>query len=62
MKLHIGGDVNNGAIHAIKVTPANEADISLLPELLHEDDQASFGHARYNSGRYKRGARQLGMH
>jgi IS5 family transposase len=42
-------------------TPANTADITELPKLLREDDEAVFGDAAYTSDEYKRGARHLGM-
>ena len=61
MKIHVGADVNSGAVHDVSVTAANEADISQLPGLLREDDEAVFGDAGYASDTYKRGARQLGM-
>ena len=61
MKIHIGADVNSGAVHSVTVTPANTADITELPKLLREDDEAVFGDAAYTSDEYKRGARHLGM-
>ena len=61
IKIHVGADVNSGAVHSVAVTAANEADISPLPGLLREDDEAVFGDAGYASDTYKRGARQLGM-
>ena len=62
MKIHIGADVNSGAVHRVKVTPANEADISQLPHLIREDDQAIFGDAGYTSDAYKKGSRHLSLH
>lgn len=62
MKIHIGADVNSGAIHTVNVTPANDSDIGQLPSLLRADDQAIFGDAGYTSDTYKRGSRQLGLH
>ena len=61
MKIHVGADVNSGAVHSVTVTAANEADISELPNLLREDDEAVFGDAGYASDEYKRGSRQMGM-
>ena len=34
MKVHIGGDVNCGAVHTVEVTAANEADINVFPKKL----------------------------
>lgn len=61
MKLHIGADVDSGAVHSVRVTAANRADISELPNLLREKDRVVFGDAGYASDEYKRGARALGM-
>ena len=36
MKIHIGADVDSGAVHSVSVTAANRADISELPNLLRE--------------------------
>jgi IS5 family transposase len=61
MKIHIGADVDSGAVHNVSVTAANRADIGELPNLLRESDQVVFGDAGYASDEYKRGARALGM-
>jgi transposase, IS5 family len=61
MKIHIGADVDSGAVHSVSVTAANRADISELSDLLRPDDQVVFGDAGYASDDYKRGARALGM-
>jgi len=61
MKIHIGADVDSGAVHSVSVTAANRADIGELPNLLRENDQVVFGDAGYASDEYKRGARALGM-
>jgi IS5 family transposase len=61
MKIHVGADVDSGAAHSVRVTAANQADISELPNLLREDDAVVFGDAAYASDEYKRGARALGM-
>jgi IS5 family transposase len=61
MKLHVGADVNSGAVHSVTVTPANTADIEELPNLLREGDRVIFADAGYTSDEYKRGARHLGL-
>jgi IS5 family transposase len=61
MKIHIGADVDSGAVHSVRVTAANRANISELPNLLREHDQVVFGDAGYASDEYKRGARALAM-
>jgi transposase, IS5 family len=37
MKIHVGADVDSGAVHSVTVTPANTADITELPTLLREE-------------------------
>jgi len=61
MKVHVGADVNSGAVHSVTVTPANRADIDELPRLLRADDEVVFADASYTSDEYKRGARRLGI-
>jgi IS5 family transposase len=61
MKIHVGADVNSGAVHSVTVTAANTADIVELPKLLREDDQVIFGDAGYTSDDYKKGSRHLGL-
>jgi len=61
MKIHVGADVNSGGVHSVTVTPANQADISELPNLLRESDEVVFADAGYTSDEYKRGARAMGM-
>lgn len=61
MKVHIGADVNSGAVHSVTTTAANVADITELPNLLREKDQVIFADAGYTSDAYKRGSRKLGI-
>lgn len=61
MKVHVGADVDCGAVHTVEVSAANEADINVLPKLLRAEDEVIFGDAGYTSDEYKRGSRQLGM-
>ena len=60
MKIHVGADVDSGAVHTVEVTAANEADINLLPKLLRPEDEVIFADAGYTSDEYKRGSRKLG--
>jgi len=59
MKIHVGADVDCGAVHSVTVTAANEADVNELPNLVREKDEVIFGDAGYTSDAYKRGARSL---
>jgi len=61
MKIHVGADVDSGAVHSVTTTAANVADITELPKLLREDDQVVFADAGYSSDSYRRGARHMGM-
>jgi len=35
MKAHIGVDADSGLVHTVTTTPANEADVEVVDELLH---------------------------
>lgn len=61
-KIHVGADVDSGAVHSVTVTAANTADIQELLHLLRAEDEVIFGDAGYASDEYKRGSRQLGIH
>ena len=61
MKVHVGADVDCGAVHTVEITAAHEADINVLPKLLRAEDEVIFGDAGYASDEYKRGSRQLGI-
>jgi IS5 family transposase len=61
MKVHVGADVDSGAVHSVAVTAANEADINVLPQLLRVEDEVIFGDAGYTGDEYKRGSRQSGI-
>lgn len=61
MKIHVGADVDSGAVHSVTTTAANVADITELPNLLREDDQVIFADAGYSSDTYRRGARHMGI-
>ncbi|MFC3626284.1 IS5 family transposase [Vogesella amnigena] len=61
MKLHVGVDVNSGAVHSVVATAANRSDIEQLPKLLRASDEVVFGDTGYASQDYKRGARALGL-
>ena len=52
MKVHVGADVDSGAVHSVAVTAANEADIDVLPQLLRADYEVIFGDAGYSSDEY----------
>jgi IS5 family transposase len=41
MKLHVGVDVNSGAVHSVVATAANRSDIEQLPKLLGDFQKPS---------------------
>lgn len=55
MKVHVGADV-----HTVSVRAANVADITVMPGLLRENDQAAFGDSAYQKKGYKQAAREDG--
>jgi len=61
MKIHVGADVDSGAVHSVTTTSANVADIEELPKLLRDDDAVVFADAGYTSDAYKRGAKKVGL-
>lgn len=61
MKIHVGADVDSGAVHSVTTTAANVADITELPKLLRKDDQVIFADAGYSSDTYRRGSRHMGL-
>ena len=61
MKVHVGADVDCGAVHAVEITAANEADINVFPKLLRAEDEVIFNEPGYTSDEYKRRSRQLGI-
>jgi len=61
MKIHIGADVDSGAVHTVTTTAANVADITELPNLIRDEDQVIFADAGYSSDSYRRGARHMGI-
>jgi IS5 family transposase len=59
MKIHVGADVNSGAVHSIAVIAANTADIQNLPKPLRGHDQLFFADAGSFGDEYKKGSRHL---
>ena len=47
MKAHIGADVDSGLVHTVVTTPANEADIEVVDELLHGRETTVHADAGY---------------
>ena len=47
MKAHIGVDADSGLVHTVTTTPANEADVEVVDELLHGKEEVVYGDAGY---------------
>jgi IS5 family transposase len=47
MKAHIGVDADSGLVHTVTTTPANEADVEQVEELLHGKEQVVHADAGY---------------
>ena len=47
MKAHIGVDADSGLVHTVTTTPANEADVEVVDELLHGKEQVVHADAGY---------------
>ena len=51
MKAHIGVDSRSKLIHAVAATPANVADSTVLPDLLHGNETRVWGDQAYRGQR-----------
>lgn len=60
MKAHIGAD-RHGIVHSLSTTPANVADISEMPKLLHGAEREVFGDQAYWSESHRQAARARGI-
>jgi IS5 family transposase len=47
MKAHIGADADSGLVHTVTTTPANEADVEVVDELLHGKEEIVYADAGY---------------
>lgn len=60
MKAHVGTD-KRGIVHSLSTTPANVADITELPKLLHGQESELFGDQAYWSEFHRQCARASGI-
>jgi transposase, IS5 family len=58
MKAHIGVDADSGLVHTVVTTPANEADVEVVSELLHGKESVVHADAGY-TGAEQRVRRQV---
>jgi len=47
MKAHIGVDADSGLVHTVSTTPANEADVEQVADLLHGKEESVWADAGY---------------
>ena len=60
MKVHVGTDLR-GVVHTLATGPANEGDITRLPELLHGQEKALYGDQAYWSEEHRQQCEQAGI-
>ena len=58
MKAHIGVDAKRGLVHTVVVTTASEADINIMDDLLHGDEQVVYGDKGYASEEHRQALRE----
>ena len=61
MKVHTGTDADSGIVHTIQATAANEADVNVMGELLHGNEDSLHGDAAYHSKELKAQAEAAGI-
>lgn len=61
MKVHTGTDADSGLVHTVQGTAANEADVNMLGELLHGDEDCVRGDSAYHSKELKAQAEAAGI-
>ena len=61
MKVHIGVDTDSGLVHTVRGTAANVADVNVLGELLHGDEEGLHGDSAYHSKQLKAQAQASGI-
>ncbi len=59
MKAHIGADADSGLVHTVVATPANEADVAVVDELLHGQERVVYGDSGYTGA--DKSARRRGL-
>lgn len=61
MKVHTGTDADSGLVHSVRGTSANVADVNMLGELLHGDEERLHGDSAYHSKQLKAQAEASGI-
>jgi IS5 family transposase len=61
MKVHTGTDTDSGLVHTVVATAANVADINVLGELLHGNEESLHGDSAYHAKELKAQAEASGL-
>ena len=61
MKVHTGTDTDSGLVHTVVATSANVADVNVMGELLHGQEQSLHGDCAYHSKALKEEAEAAGI-
>jgi len=61
MKVHTGTDADSGLVHTVVATSANVADVNVLGELLHGQEESLHGDSAYHSKALKEQAEAAGI-
>jgi IS5 family transposase len=61
MKVHTGTDTDSGLVHTVIATSANVADVTVLGELLHGQEESLHGDSAYHSKALKEQAEAAGI-
>lgn len=61
MKVHTGTDADSGLVHTVIATSANVADVNVMGELLHGDEDSLHGDSAYHSKALEQEAEAVGI-
>jgi IS5 family transposase len=61
MKVHTGTDADSGLVHTVVVTSANVADVNVLGELLHGEEESLHADSAYHSKALEEQAEAAGI-
>jgi len=61
MKVHTGTDADSGLVHTVQATAANVADVNVMGELLHGQEDSVHGDSAYHSKELKAQAEAAGI-
>jgi IS5 family transposase len=61
MKVHTGTDTDSGLVHTVVATSANVADVNVMGELLHGQEESLHGDSAYHSKALKEEAEAAGI-